>query len=351
MDGQAQHTVPKHLLKRFAKNHEIAKRARDGGPVTLIAPKWATTVPDFYDVEQRAEVPAATLDAALAPLADKPIKDKIVRREGDSYVLVPDAMESLLGAIESIAAPATERLLTDGPPTTRDPERYAVSIFLAFQITRGHAFRRSIDELTRVFLRAAIKRDPERAIARWRETERRDGARRIDGPLQHVLDELDSVKLNEDPKLGLMATMAEQIAPLLFGAAWCVREFDASDVLISDEPVALWARPYRDPDAEPLGVSTADAIFCPISPRHSLLIRPQGWAANDSPAVVPAAAAKLRQANQAVADNAEEYIYAHPDATTLANVAPGPRPRVGSEVVTIDGERSLLRTFRATEPE
>lgn len=64
-----------------------------------------------------------------------------------------------------------------------------------------------------------------------------------------------------------------------------------------------------------------------LSPRHSLLIRPQGWAANDSPAVVPATATKLRQANQAVADNAEEYLYAHPDATTLATVKPGPRPR------------------------
>ena len=288
MDGQDQHTVSKFLLRRFARDGKVARRARDGGPVTPAATKWATTMPDFYDVEQRAEVPAASLDKALAAIADEPIKNKIVRREGESYVLVPDAMETLLGVIETTAAPAIERLVVDGPPSMSNLDRSHISLFLAFQITRGRAFRRSIDESARAFVRASIESDPKRWAARRRKAERRDGIAPADDPLRYVLDELDSVKLNEDPKLGLMATLADQTAPLLFGAAWCVREFDAPDVLISDEPVALWARPSRDLDDDPLGVSTADAIFCPIGPRHSLQIRPHGLATEDSPGVVTA---------------------------------------------------------------
>ncbi len=56
VDGQDQHSVPKFLLKRFAKQGFLATRERSGAVVTRVSVKRATTAPDFYDARQRAHV-------------------------------------------------------------------------------------------------------------------------------------------------------------------------------------------------------------------------------------------------------------------------------------------------------
>jgi hypothetical protein len=342
------HVVPQFLLERFASGGQLAMRARDGGKVLRTSPERAAKEGGFYRLEQEVTVPAADVMDAYDTLASDPgLRSRIIEIDGERARLIPDALESFLGLIEGRAKPAIGTMIDVGPPPTDSEDRLYVALLVALQHTRGRGFRNQIDELFRAHMSLEMTRNPEETVRRWREHEARSDQARIADPLAHVLESLDGVRLNDDPKLGLLVELAEMLASRVFTMTWRILCFDSPEVLTSDEGLGLWAPKHRDRHADPVAFGSANIIFFSLDANHILQLVRSGR----PEAVVPGTATRLRQSNDSVASGAERWVFGHPDSTTIGDVVAGPRPVMHSETVAVerDGDlvRELIRTYRA----
>jgi len=132
--------------------------------------------------------------------------------------------------------------------------------------------------------------------------------------------------------LGLMLELAfEEIAPRLFARHWRLLEFLPTEVITSDEPIALWSRPGRDKTRNPLGIATADAIYFPLD--HSRVLQLLGSTIEGPESRLSGSPAKLRHSNCAIASAARRWIVSHPDSASLKDVVISRHPGVRRESV------------------
>ena len=120
--------------------------------------------------------------------------------------------------------------------------------------------------------------------------------------------------------------------------------FKEPALLVSDEPVALWVRPDRNFDVDPLGIASADAIYMPIDRRHTIALLLSG-----DDRVINARLKRAEIINRLVASGSHRWIFQHPDdppievgdlierptwgVETLGAVAEGDEIRVQKRVV------------------
>jgi hypothetical protein len=249
----------------------------------------------------------------------------------------PELVERIFAAVEGETDALLRGILSGGFPPQEPEARFRISMFIALQITRGWAFRRDLEELGNLSARHYVETQatPERVTSFLKERGLPHGDRHVQEFLQRALGP-------NGPRLVLPQARAVQemlrfaiefLMPDIFSRRWRLLEFDEPRLLTSDEPVALWS-----PEGAPAGVRNAPAIWLPLDRTHAL-----GLVRAGAEKIVSGSPTRARIINVAVAEQAERWIFHHPDDDPLAEVALGPRRQLVDEVVDVVQEGDQVR--------
>jgi hypothetical protein len=252
--SQQQHIVPRFLLRNFA----------------------ITGKPGHIYVYQRQQTPfQASIRSVCAEKDYYNVK-------GSGIPLPKDGVETLLGQLESGAAPIIKHLLTATNSRLHPNDKNVLSLFVAAQNTRTPHFRYWLQEMYRTLMNEKAK-----AVAADRDMLRAE-LQRVGVTLEseQELAELQESFLSvdkhfnllfqgaasDDHFLGKALEKADFLQPMIEGKEIHMVESLSSQVfVISDNPVTLLI-PREHSSAKTWGFVNA-SILIPISPRRALLFR------------------------------------------------------------------------------
>ncbi|MFI9452458.1 DUF4238 domain-containing protein [Amycolatopsis sp. NPDC052450] len=248
----------------------------------------------------------------------------------------PEIVEGLLSRIEHETARALPRLL-DGqfPPTSED--RYAITQFIAVQMTRTQRFREDTEALMTLAAQQHIEMEltnnPEQ-IPRWLKSR---GEAHDDAAVRAFRDRLEGegfpkVKPSQPFAVQESLRMAMiDFHPRLFLRPWRMFHFDADCLVTSDNPVGTWSPQL--PEEQPIvdGLN-ATMIVMPLNRRTALALMKNGA---DQAAMLPATSTRAKQINLAVMSEASKWIFHHPGDRPLDSVDIPPRTAFVDEVVGV----------------
>lgn len=237
-----------------------------------------------------------------------------------------DAIERGLAEIDNAAATALRRI-DEGFWPAFGEVRGALSMLMAFQLTRGPRFRDQMDHLSNqvagLMMKAHAAR-PEGVRRRLVDELGREPTENEVGERIDMLENFDQRFRVSNTRQSHVTTMVDvrqsgEIAEILFRRAWSLEASDSLDFVTCDDPVTLWL-------AEPsfwdgVGVKTADEIRFPLSPRHCLVMHHPWVPVADWIDVDPA---RVLQVNASVIANAHRFVLSK--ETTAAPTA-GPTRR------------------------
>lgn len=288
---------------------------RQGGEAKVMTVRRAAAETDFYELE---------LEEQYQPL------------------FPPQRFEQLLSEIEG-AADVAIRKLVGGTALDADDE-YHLGRFLAFQLVRGWGFRSDISELATLRARHHLAATVERQKVR----DYLEGTRgsvdedEVDQFIEEMLQSDWKLVPDRSHAVQLVATAAISLIPLVASMGFRVQRFDAP-LLTGDEPVALWGRPTRDLDGEPIGIATADAILFPLDRQHLLVLchrdrvvhQPRGLTSSE--------------VNFAVAAGSYRWIFQHPSDPPVDVEALPPRGTFIAEPVEVVASETEYRVRYRTQ--
>ena len=277
--------------------------------------------------------------------------------EVDPDELPPLLMETLLGYVESAAAPILD-VLTSGTPNLAPDQAAMLGWFIGLQMTRGHAYRREAQALAHqtfvVQYAGATDRQLRRRIAD-------NGQEPTDAAVAEARDFLDRVAngdiiIERHPAsvVGEAGLIAYDLGAYLFDRTWVVIETPPV-MITTDEPVVRIPGPGQE-RALRGGVGNAAVIMVPLSPRHALaMFRPDialaiGYQHFDTDQLDYLETFELCTELKA---HSERWCFEHPRQRVAARLWVPPAPqiealeRMGS-LETGDGTGELYRTSRST---
>ncbi|QBR93757.1 DUF4238 domain-containing protein [Nocardioides euryhalodurans] len=261
----------------------------------------------------------------------------------DEEILHPEFVERSLSAFESRAVSPIRRILSSGQPPHTKEDRYHLTNFIAFQMTRTRRFREDLSATGTKAMREHLKSTLDAAsVAEWL---RARGEPYSPEDVREFIASAtgeDGPRLVPDPAYAIQQAVGQAlttVAEALWTRQWAVAAFDEPRLLTSDEPVVLW-----HPGDEPVGPVNAPIVWLALGRRHLLEMR-----ADDAPLLAQEDRAAIF--NAAVATGADRWIIHHPhDTRLLAETVVGPRSAWGDEVVrttlTEDEVRVLKRHRR-----
>lgn len=298
------HVVPQMYLRRFAdsRGQVVLASRRDTSVQHRTSVGRACREVGYY------EIPTADLEEDARPGHD------------------PEAVERLLSQIEGAANLRLAELLDGGCPPT--PEiRFRLSLFFSLQMTRGTAFRRTLDELASAVAPTWLDSEFSEENIRQRLAERGEEATQV------FVDEVRAFvtgpngprpEFRQGHYVQHALAHALQLQEHLFKRRWRVLEFETPSLITSDEPVAVFVGNSR----LPMGPANARAIWVPIDRQHALAMTLTG-----SEGLVRSGATRARRLNQLVADQAQRWIICHPEDSALIPRDIGPRTEWRDEIV------------------
>ncbi|MCX5169056.1 DUF4238 domain-containing protein [Streptomyces antibioticus] len=318
------HLVPASYLRRWEEDGKIRVTHVDQKKSHLSAPEKAARETDYYRLE------SPDLDESALP---------------------PLLFEKMLGEVEGMSVGVIDALAEHGPDVLTPKQRAEFSLFLAFQITRGHSFRTAnrlmvgdffkmqYEGVTREGVRQlliergmpATETDIEAAQAALREV--------TEGDL--VMQPQDAAIVAES------GSVAIQLGEHLFARDW--HTFETLRLLVTcDEPVVLLGGPPRRRD-ERAGVSTAAVAMFPLGPSKLLVMfhprmRPRGSLRLD--------AVETAEINREIMSATSRWAFEQPSRHVTERMpVPPPAPpfkREGPFPMAGDGRKQLFRTFHPT---
>ena len=281
------HIVPKMLLRRFADaNDQLTATPRFGGEGTRIKMTVTRACREvgFYDLD---------IDPAFASLAQR------------------NQVERSLADFEGRASQLFDRF-TSGTFELSDQDRFDLMLFVSFQAVRGWAFRSELSEIGTLMAREEleVRLTDERVGEHLRERGEPHDDAAISAWRELVLTSNWKLRPSGSEAVKHMTLLAlNTLHPsLYFGRRVCVHRFSEPLLLISDEPLVMWARADRDLDQVPLAIGTADALYMPIDRRHALALRRGG-----DEGIVDSRAGRAQRINWLVAAAAHRWVFQHPD--------------------------------------
>lgn len=267
-------------------------------------------------------------------------------------------METILSTIEGGAKPVVTDLIQAVRVDLDADQAVALSLFLAFQTTRGRAFRTSLMEMTNAGMLLMWSRVTDEGIAqilreRGEPTDPADVA-----ATRAELDAWRSGKFFVGPQPAAQVALAAEAAcplmPYFLYRPW--RVFDARLPLITcDEPVVPVSGPRGDPRDEP-GLAMAGVLLFPLDPHHLLaMFHPD--LPLDSVALEPELTpVEADEVNLFVAAHSDRWLFERGDRTrtTTIYVPPLPAKRAVFETVATKSDHDrgtsseLIRGFGQT---
>ena len=188
-----------------------------------------------------------------------------------------DAVERGLADIDNDGATALRRVEQGFWPAFGEV-RQALSMFIAFQLTRGPGFRAQMDHYAHEIASLMMKVQATRPAGVRRRLEERLGrepnATELDEELELLQNFGERFKISNSRQAHVRTMIgvheSGQIASLLFRRAWTLETSNSLAFITSDDPVSLWNRnplPW-----EGVGVMTADEVRFPLGPRSCLVM-------------------------------------------------------------------------------
>jgi hypothetical protein len=298
------HTVPRFHLKRFCNERgQLMRVPLDGKKLHLVSVGDATVEKDFYLVELE---------------------------DGTST----DTVEDHLSLIEGNAAGAVRALVDERVWPIPDSVRQSIAWWAASQALRTSTQRRSHAELADLLLKLKIGVQGKPGV--------RDGLRAQYGrePTEAEVEELwatvsdfDSYEVTPHPNasLRIMTKMVPKTAAMFQARAFSLVYFERKTLITCDNPVYLAPAPDH-PEGMGIGLVTAGEILIPLARQVALVLGEFGG--EDTRHCGTTATARMF--NQALADNAHQAVFHHPDDDPLAGIdlpQPGQRVTGGYEQI------------------
>ncbi|MEU0646147.1 DUF4238 domain-containing protein [Streptomyces umbrinus] len=318
------HLVPASYLRRWEEGGKIRVTHVDRKKSHLASAGTAARETDYYRIESP---------------------------EVDPEVVPPLLFEKMLGEVEGMSVEIIDLLISQGPEALSPDQRAKFSLFLAFQITRGHSFRVA----NRLMVGDFFKLKYENVTA--------EGVRRflIDAGMPSntadieaayaALKEVSSGDVVIQPQdasiVAESGTLALQVGEHLFARNW--HKFTTVPILITcDEPVVLLGGPPRD-RRERAGASTAGIVFFPLNPSNLLVMfhpRFHPWGSPELDRVETA------EVNREVMAATSRWAFEKPSRHVTERMplppAVAPFKREGPYPMAGDSNQQLFRIFRPT---
>lgn len=310
------HLVPRSYLERWADDRTIRVTRVDDRYSYRATPANAARETDYYRIE------ADHVDPAEIP---------------------PLIFETMLGSAEGYGKRAIDELLVKHPSQIDPKLMMGFVWFLAFQLTRGEAFRRQQRQAATDFFRMDTKDLTDQQLAT------RLGRDLTEAELAEIRDFVDQVqagKIIAQPQttmiLGNAAATASQLCRHIMFREWYVMR--TPNVLVTcDEPVVALGGPDHD-RAERAGVESAAIILYPLAPHALLALFRQGTQVE--PPLVELDHAETAEVNREIIANASRWAFERgsrratlaltvPPLPAAATVMEGPLPGIGPPGQTV----------------
>ncbi|HEY8719670.1 DUF4238 domain-containing protein [Pengzhenrongella sp.] len=315
------HTVPRFYLQGFAEKDRIETVRLPGDQRFTQSVSDASVAKNFYAV--------------------------VGHEDGD------DVIERALSQIEGITAAIFKAIIGGTWPLSFD-DRMSLGYFVALQVTRVPAQRRSIDHIARQMLRLQVGVGGKSGL---RQVLERQGGEVTDERVetlwkQATRPEGPPIERPKAEHIKQMIETAEELVKYIVGRPWSLVRFDQRSLITSDAPVGL----VRNPEDEHwfgVGYLTAWGITFPLTRKLGLLMSdPQPLIDQEIPVeevhegradMTQLGTTKLEKFfNYHTVMNASEWLFHHPeDAKFVPDELPEPTlvtVAMSSEDRDFDGE-------------
>jgi Protein of unknown function (DUF4238) len=189
-----------------------------------------------------------------------------------------DDVEKGLGRIDSEGATALRRIEEGFWPAFGEV-RQALSMFMAFQVTRGPGFRDQMDDFAHEVGSLMMKVKASRPQGVKRDLRERLGRDPTENEMAAELKLLKNfgekyrIRQTRDSHVHTMLGVQRsgEIAEILFRRTWTLEVSATLEFITSDSPLTLWS-----PDVGPfhgIGVATAEEVRFPLNSRQCLVMR------------------------------------------------------------------------------
>jgi len=234
------HTVPQFYLRGFAEKDRIATVRLPGDQRFTQSVSDASVAKNFYAVEGH--------------------------EDGD------DVIEKALSEVEGITA-AVFKAIAGGTWPLSLNDRMSLGYFVALQVTRVPAQRRTMDHIARQMLRLQVGVGGKSGLRQQLE---RQGGKVTDELVETLWEQATRpegppIQLPKAEHIKQMLELAEELLKYIVGRPWSLVRFDRRSLITSDAPVGL----VRNPEDEPwfgVGYMTAWGITFPLTRKLGLLM-------------------------------------------------------------------------------
>jgi hypothetical protein len=239
----------------------------------------------------------------------------------------PTRLTRLLADVDAAAEAALEGVVAGRfPPTPAERPRIALFVALRLLLGRGarvgqQAASSALAEVVENAVGLALARSEEGEDDEDEEApdEGEAGASDPVGPERTSPEPVVAVCSNDPPRVDLSPLMP--LARLLAGRTWQLARFQEPVLLTGDTPAVAWRKAGAG-DAPPTRrLADVDEVRVPLGPRHALVMARVARLGEVIRDLEPRHAAAL---NRTVAEAAREWVFYHPEADPLREVALAP---------------------------
>lgn len=313
------HLVPASYLRNWARNGKVGVVDLATRHSYVAAPEKVARHTDFYRLDS----------------------DDV-----DPDEIPPLLMEVLLSKIEGAAVQPIAKLIDQADEDFTTDDRASVAMFVAFQLTRGRAFRSRIQQSVSDMYRLIRRGADAAALLTERGIDATPEA--VDETESFLRDLQDgSVTVEQQPAalVSMIGEMATALVPHIFNRRWGIWSAP-NEIITTDEPVlALGGR--NTARGQVGGTESADVVLFPLAPRHLLVMfRPMFGPADPNGSLT---SVETLRVNLELLAHAERWQFSQPDRGVWLPTIPPPVPASIQEddIEIADGEdaTSMVHSF------
>lgn len=318
------HLIPKSYLRRWEESGKIRVTHVDQKKSHLASPGTAARETDYYRLESS---------------------------DVDPEVVPPLLFEKMLGEMEGTSVEIIDALIEHGPNSLSPQQKAEFSLFLAFQITRGHSFRVANRLMVGDFFKLKYENVTTEGVRQFLTDAGMPSDTADVEAAYAAMKEVSSGDVVIQPQdasiVAESGALAVQIGEHLFARKW--HKFTTVPILITcDEPVVSLGGPSTD-RRERAGAATAGIIFFPLNPSNLLVMFHPGFHPWGPPELDRTETAEI---NREIMAATSRWAFERPSrhVTERMPVPPAVAPfkREGPFPMAGDGNKQLFRTFRPT---
>lgn len=269
----------------------------------------------------------------------------------DSVAMPPFLFEHLLSRIEGKTVPAIEHLVAVGFDGLSPEDGFWLATYMAFQLTRGRAFRAEQQAITQELFRLENPSTESRARRIIEQVGEEPTPERVAdtlGFLRTIQDGSRYVSQEQAGVIGMAGQVAEGLVPHLLFRDWFVFRSDWAPIITCDEPVVAIDGPGGD-RRERGGFGTAGVIVFPLAPNAVLAMFHPDAELDDISLHPDLNPNETDELNLEIAANSHRWMFERPDRTrscTLALPPLQPASAMEGPLALADRPGELYRTYK-----